>query len=192
MNNIIDAKEMISRVFSNIEACDIENANKITSIWKKVVRGIKNNRDEFYGDKIASHSDVVDYINGQLLIETDHPGWTQAIQLYSKYIIRGMNMNMGNTGVKVESLAFRMKGNNATLYNSYEDELRRAQNEQQKKDESAEKQMNEFLEKSGASGATNSDKLKSSENQTSDSLPADFLAKLASLENSVLTNSKNK
>ena len=192
MNNIIDAKEMISRVFSNIEACDIENANKITSIWKKVVRGIKNNRDEFYGDKIASHSDVVDYKNGQLLIETDHPGWTQAIQLYSKYIIRGMNMNMGNTGVKVESLAFRMKGNNATLYNSYEDELRRAQNEQQKKDEAAEKQMNEFLEKSGASGATNSDKLKSSEKQTSDSLPADFLAKLASLENSVLTNSKNK
>jgi len=192
MNGIIDANEMVSRVFSNIEAGDFENANKITSIWKKVVRGIKNNRDEYYGDKIASHSDVVDFKNGQLLIETDHPGWTQAIQLYSKFIIRGLNMAMAEKGVKVETLTFRLKGNNVTLFNTYEEDLRRAQNEMQKKNDEAERQMNSFLEKSGAYGASRTDKTESSENQALDSLPADFLAKLASLENSVLTNSKDK
>lgn len=190
MNNIINASEMISKVFSNIEASDLENANKISTIWKKVVRGIKNTRDEHYGDKIASHSDVVDFRNGQLLIETDHSGWIQAMQLYSKFIVRGMNMNMPD--FKVESLVFRLKGNNSTLYNSYEDELRREQEVMNTKNIAAEKQMNEFLKKSGAFSA-NSDQKKSTENQNSKKeLPADFLAKLESLENSVLTNSKNK
>ncbi len=192
MNNIIDANEMISRVFSNIEASDIDNANKITSIWKKVVRGIKNNRDEHYGDKIASHSDVVDFKNGQLLIETDHPGWTQAIQLYSKFIIRGMNMNTENLGVKVESLVFRLKGTTTTLFNTYDEELKKAQERMNKKSDEQEKEMNAFLQKSASMGPK-SDKSESNEAQNSQNeLPPEFLAKLASLESTVLTNSKNK
>lgn len=192
MNNIIDANEMISRVFSNIEASDLENANKITSIWKKVVRGIKNNRDEHYGDKIASHSDVVDFKNGQLLIETDHPGWIQAMQLYSKFIIRGMNMNTQNIGVKVEALVFRLRGTTTTLFNSYEDELKKAQERMNEQTDNAEKEMNAFLQKSGILGQK-TDKSEQNEAQNiQNELPPEFLAKLASLESSVLTNSKNK
>lgn len=190
MNNIIEARDMISRVFSNIEASSLENAANISSIWKKVVRGIKNSRDEFYGDKIASHSDIVDFKNGQLLVETDHSGWIQAMQLYSKFIIRGMNMNLSETSPKVESLVFRLKGNTTTLFDSYEKDLERAREKMNLQTEEAERQMNEYLEKSRASGAS-SDKSESSENQNSKKeLPADFLARLASLENSVLTNSK--
>ncbi|MCF0126522.1 MAG: DUF721 domain-containing protein [Clostridia bacterium] len=189
MNEIINAGEMINRVFSNIEASNFENANKITSIWKKVVRGIKNSRDEYYGDKIASHSDVVDFKNGQLLIETDHPGWIQAIQLYSKFIIRGMNMNM--TDLKVQSLVFRNKGNTNMLFNSYDEELKKAQKVMENKNNIAEKQMEDFLKNSRAYGA-NSNKLTSSENLNKNELPPEFLAKLASLESTVLTNSKNK
>ncbi len=180
---------MISRVFRNLDSETIENANKISVIWSKVVRGIKNTRDDFYGDKIASHSEVVDFKNGQLLVEADHPGWIQAIQLHSKFIIRGMNMNM--KGFQVDSIVFRLKGNQAVLFNSYEDELKKAQKDMEKRDLEAEKKTEEFLKKSCAFGA-NSNLQQSTVSQVKEELPADFLARLQSLESTVLTNSKDK
>lgn len=181
MNGMIDCNEMITKVFRNIEAGDVENARNISSVWNKVVRSIKNNRDELYGEKIASHSEVVDIKNGQLLIETDHPGWNQAIQMYSKYIIKGFKMNAPE--LKVDSLVFRLKGSGTILYTSYEEELEKASRKFDEKMTESEKQMNSFYEKSGASGAK--------QEQEKPDLPPDFLARLKSLEESVLTNSKN-
>lgn len=180
MTEMISAADMIGRVFRNIDPASVTGAGTISAIWDKVVRGIKNSRDEFYGDKLASHSEVVDFKNGQLLVQADHPGWIQALQLYSKFIIRGMNMNMPD--FKVDSMVFRLKGSNSTLFNTYEEELKKAQEEMNRKTEAAEKETQAFLEKSGASGT------KEAEND----LPDDFKAILAGLENTVLTNSKDK
>lgn len=182
MNEMINASEMITRVFRNIEAENIEGANKISSIWSKVVRGIKNSRDEFYGEKIDSHSDVIDFKNGQLLIEADHPGWIQAMQLYSKFIIRGMNMNM--PGFKVDTLVFRLKGNNSLLFNSYEEELKKAQEEMNRKNLENEKKTENFLKSTGVSVE--------SKEESTDDLPAEFLASLSSLQSTILTNSEEK
>ncbi|MCQ2596514.1 MAG: DUF721 domain-containing protein [Treponema sp.] len=192
MNGIVDASEMISRVFSNIEASDMDNANKLTSIWKKVVRGIKNNRDEMYGEKIASHSDLVDFKNGQLLIETDHSGWIQAMQMYSKFIIRGMNMSIGENGPKVEGLVFRLKGNTTTLFDTYESQMKKYQEKMEMQAAADEKAMDVYSAKSGACGANSDSTTGKKQENLKKELPADFLAKLASLESSVLTNSKNK
>lgn len=189
MNQLISAEDMITRVFRNLDSETIEKAGKISAIWSKVVRGIKNTRDEFYGDKIASHSEVVEFKNGQLLVEADHPGWIQAIQLHSKFIIRGMNMNMKD--FKVDSIVFRLKGNQTVLFNSYENELEKARKDMEKHDLEAEKKTEEFLKKSRAFGAE-SDLQKSTEAPVKEELPADFLARLQSLESTVLTNSKDK
>lgn len=182
MKDIINAADMISRAFSNIQVSDIENANTISAIWKKVVRGIKNNRDEMYGEKIANHSDVVDFKNGQLLIETDHPGWTQAIQLYSKFIITGMNRNIKE--LKVESLVFRLKGNTTKLFDVYESQLEQQKKKMEERMAQDEKKLEEFYKKSGISEV--------SDKNEPENLPDEFLQRLSSLENSVLTNSKNK
>ena len=180
-NEIIDFNEMITKVFSNIETGNLQNANKITSIWKEVTKGIKNTRDEYYGEKISAHSEVVDLKNGQLLIETDHPGWIQVIQLHSKFIIKGMNMKLGN--VKVSSLVFRLKGNDTGLYESYEESLERAKKGMEQKYASDEKVLNDYYKKASEKGDAKTE-------SKFDSLPPELMAKLSSLEQTVLTNSK--
>ncbi|MCF0243117.1 MAG: DUF721 domain-containing protein [Treponema sp.] len=188
---------MISKVFKNIEVENIEHADKISSIWKKVVSGIKNTRDEYYGEKIAAHTEIVEFKNGQLLIEADHPGWIQAMQLYSKFIIRGMQMNIKN--FRVENLCFRLKGSNANFAVDYEKALERANKKNEEKFIQDEKEVEDFYKKSGAFGAlknSNSHNLSNTNTQETENckekLPPDFLAKLASLESTLLTNSKNK
>lgn len=178
MNEVINCADMITRVFSNIDVNSLENATKLTSIWKTVVRGIKNTRDEFYGDKIAAHSDVIDLKNGQLLIETDHPGWIQVMQLHQKFIIRGLNMKLPD--LKISSLVFRLKGNDAVLFDSYEESLEKSKKRIEEKHSADEKQLDEFYKKNPPKNTEKTEK----------SLPPEFLAKLASLEQTVLTNSK--
>ena len=42
------------------------------------------------GDDIAAHSKILDLKNGQVIIEADHPGWLQIIQLKNQKILRIM------------------------------------------------------------------------------------------------------
>lgn len=106
--NVMSASEMISRVFSNITRNDIENGNKVISTWRKTVESINPN-----GPNIAAHSTVVDLKNGVLLIEADHPGWIQLLQMHKKYILTGLNRNIKE--LKIDTLAFRLKGSNFQL-----------------------------------------------------------------------------
>ena len=184
MNEILSCNEIISKVFSNIEANQVQQAVTLSSVWKEIVRGIKNTRDEFYGEKIAAHSEVVDLKNGQLLIETDHSGWIQVMQLHSKFIIRGINMKLPD--VKISSLVFRMKGSDAVLFESYEESLERAKKKQTEKEIHDEKILNDYYKKNSITeNIPSEEREKNKEN-----LPPEFLAQLASLKETVLTNSK--
>jgi len=112
-DQFISGSEIITRVFKNISASDIEKGSKIQQAWSATVSKISGN-----GEKLAAHSSVVDLKNGVLLVESDHPGWNQMLQMHKKFILIGMNRLSG--GVKIESLAFRLKGSDAALVDSEE------------------------------------------------------------------------
>lgn len=168
---------MITEIFTNISNEDLRNSNDLCNIWKKVCSGIKSNRDSHYGEKIAAHSNVVDLKNGILLVETDHSGWNQILQMYSKFILRGLHMNLPQ--LTIETLAFRTKGSEANLVLNYAEEYEKAADKMKRKIEQDEKESEDFCNR-------NLDK----KSEKKSEIPPEFQAKLDSLFNSLLTNSK--
>lgn len=108
MNDFVDSAQMIMKVFNNLSAQDMEEYGKAQKAWQETVSKISVN-----GEKLAAHSSVADLKNGILLIESDHPGWNQMLQMHKKFILTGMNRLCG--GMKIESLAFKVKGSVASL-----------------------------------------------------------------------------
>ncbi|MGI5058712.1 DciA family protein [Treponema pectinovorum] len=133
-NDIMNASEMITRIFKNISPSQIEQGNKIVNLWREIVESIKSNsiNGENIGKNMASHSKVVDLKNGILLVEADHPGWIQMLGNYKKYILRGFEMKIPE--LKINSLAFRLAGTNAELLkvNSKINEQKERLNEEKK------------------------------------------------------------
>ena len=159
-------------------------ANKLHTVWKDVVSKIHSYKDENedserripIGQRLAGNTRVVDLKNGVLLVETDHPGWIQYLNIYKNFILKGLKMALPD--LKISSLAFRVKGSNVSLSDSYDNIVRKSQHEMSEKLEKDEKILAEkFPEK------------KSSNNGQ---LPPELLAKFDSIKNDMLTNSKNK
>lgn len=109
----LSGAQMITRVFKNISASDVEQSDTVFKAWKNTVSKISGN-----GEKLAAHSWPIELKNGILLVESDHPGWNQTLQFHKKFILTGLNRLSG--GVKIESLAFRVKGSGASLADSDE------------------------------------------------------------------------
>ncbi len=152
-DEFISGSQMITKVFNNISNSDIERSDKIQSAWKTTLQKISGN-----GEKLAAHSFVVDLKNGVLLVESDHPGWNQMLQMNKKFILTGMNRLSG--GVKIDTLAFRVKGSEASLSNS--DELaKRAMERYAIKLEEEEKQLEEmgYAKKKAAADASGKESL---------------------------------
>lgn len=105
---VMTSADMITRVFTNIERTELENGNKVIGAWRRTIESIKPN-----GRNIAAHSKVIDLKKGMLLIEADHPGWIQLLQMHQKYILTGLNRLVPN--VNIHTLTFRLTGSNAQL-----------------------------------------------------------------------------
>lgn len=106
--DFVSGAQIVSAFFENIEKQKLENDSKILVAWKKTVQKISGN-----GAQLFDHSRIVDLKNGILLVETDHPAWSQMLQFHKKFILTGLNRICADA--KIESLAFRVRGNNATL-----------------------------------------------------------------------------
>ena len=126
-DQVISGSEMITNVFKNICASDIEKNNKILNAWRDTVSKISGN-----GEKLAAHSYPVDLKNGVLLVESDHPGWNQMLQMHKKFILTGLNRLSG--GVAIETLAFKVKGSGAALADKEELERKAVEKYAQKID----------------------------------------------------------
>ncbi len=61
----------------------------VKSLWKRVV-----------GDKIASRADVVDFVDGKLIVVCDDPMWKAELQLMKDAIAARMNEALGKRVVK--------------------------------------------------------------------------------------------
>ncbi len=170
-DEFISGAQMITKVFKNISSNDIEQNAKIHKAWEETVSKISGN-----GEKLAAHSSVVDLKNGILLVECDHPGWSQMLQLHKKFILTGLNRLSG--GVKIDSLAFRVKGSTASLANPDEIAKRAVEKYAQKIDEE-QKRLEEmgYVNKpaaAGGEGATGQEGGESAANQLPPELNAIF------------------
>lgn len=112
-DEIIKFDEVINNTFKNIKVENIKNARNIVTSWEKVLMRIKSNINENEGRNIASHTRVLDLKNGILLVEADHPGWIELVQLHKKFILKGLKMEVPE--LKIETLAFKLKGKKGEL-----------------------------------------------------------------------------
>ena len=183
-NGIISCSDVMMQVVNYAQSGE---ANKIHNVWKDVVSKIHSSRDESenserrmpIGQRLASNTRVVDLKNGILLVETDHPGWIQYLNIYKKFIITGLNRQLPE--LKIHSLAFRVSGNDCRLSEQYDDMVRRSQEKVNAKLDEQEKQIEEHYASLG-------------EQQKCEeySLPPELMAKFESIKSDMLTNNKNK
>ena len=146
-NQIMSFSEIVGKYRSE----EFERADKITTVWKKVVSNIRSKRYESedsetrmpIGERLANNTRVIDLKNGVLLVEADHSGWIQYLRNYQKFIIKRLQMNVPE--LQIQTLAFRMKGSNISLNDSYEDQLKKNQQEMAEKISLQEKKLKSFL-----------------------------------------------
>lgn len=112
-NDYRKANEILTNIFDNLSQNLLKDSANITNGWKYVLSSIKSRNNKNIGELLISHTKVVDLKNGILLVETDHPGYIQTLQMYNSYIIRGMNKKYPE--LEIKTLSFRLKGTNFEL-----------------------------------------------------------------------------
>lgn len=83
------ASEVINALVSGLEEGSLERANSFARDWKTVA-----------GDKIASHSRIIDVNRGNIIIEVDHPGWSQQILFKKNEIVRTLSGRFPELGIR--------------------------------------------------------------------------------------------
>lgn len=114
MEEVFSIGQLINKTFANISVEDVNNAGKRIDSWKKVLLKISSNRNPNEGQNLADHSKVIDFKNGTLLVEADHPGWIELLQLHKKFILNGLRMNKAYGDI--QNIVFRLKGKKADIY----------------------------------------------------------------------------
>lgn len=112
-NDYRKANEILTNIFDNLSQNLLKDSANITNGWKYVLSSIKSRNNKNIGELLISHTRIVDLKNGILLVETDHPGYIQTLQMYNSYIIRGMNKKYPE--LEIKTLSFRLKGTNFEL-----------------------------------------------------------------------------
>lgn len=121
-NEPMSAAEMITKLFSNIDKANIEKSNELNKAWKETILKINS-----YGEKLSAHTKIIDFKNGSLLVETDHPGWSQILQMNESFIIKGLNWKIPNLGIK--SMMIRLEGSDVNFTPvDYDAALKKGQN----------------------------------------------------------------
>lgn len=166
INNFSD---LIIKTFNQIETENLKKNNTLFNVWKKVVTSVKN-----VGQHLYEHSSIKDIKNEILLVEADHPGWIQLLQMNSNYILKGLNMYAKE--LKIKSIVFKLKGSNAMLHEfNYEQDLEKQQNKLNEKIKQEEETLNKFYKNK-------------KEEHTNNELPQELLDKFESIRKSMLTN----
>ena len=180
-DNFISSSDIMMEI---VDFSQQDKSKEIHSVWKNVVSKIHSYKNESensekripIGLRLAGNTRVVDLRNEILLVETDHPGWIQYLNMYKKFIIKGLKMALPE--LKISTLAFRVKGSHVSLSDTYDQMVAKARKELGEKMENDEKILNE--------------KFPNKNNENFGELPPELIAKFDSIKNDMLTNSKNK
>jgi hypothetical protein len=110
VDKIYSPADFLAAIFDEVNIGDLRDAQKLSRAWKSIVLGIKApnpETDPNRGEKMYSHSKLVDLKNGVLFIETDHPGWSQMFQLHRDYILTGLKKAAPE--LEISALALRLQ-----------------------------------------------------------------------------------
>lgn len=177
-SDVKNFSEVMLNTFANIEKSTLERNNKFYASWKSIITKLKRSGDEQFGQKLYDHSSIVDVKNGTLLVETDHPGWSQMMQFYTKWILNGLKMYVPE--MHITSIAFRVRGSDATLVSvDYKDQLKSENEKMNKKIQNEENILKKY--------ENSDDKKNTSDTELPDSLQSMF----KSMKESMLTKNKN-
>lgn len=105
--------EIISNIFENISTDKMNDNLNMISSWKSILMSINSRTNKNIGNLLVSHTKVIDLKNEVLLIETDHPGYIQTLQMYNSYILKGLKQKVPE--LEIKALSFRLKGTNFKL-----------------------------------------------------------------------------
>ncbi len=118
MNEIMGADSVINAIFDKITESKKNESLRLISVWEKIVKKING-----CGQNLYENTSLVDLKNNILLVEATHNGWIQTLQMNSRFILKGLNMYVPD--LEIRSLAFRLKGSDAKLYEvNYDEKLR--------------------------------------------------------------------
>ena len=167
MSDIKRTEDLIKSFYSNIDMSKYNEYSQIKNKFQEIICKIKekNSDGEYYnaGEIINDHCKIVDFKNGMIMIETDHPGWTQKLQFHKNFILTGLKQAFPELNIR--SLSFRLKGDNFKLCDIRNEE---------KKEESAEEKANKK-------------EISERFEQNKKNLPPELALKLEKLKNTILT-----
>lgn len=97
------ASDVVNKFFSGISVEKMNEANGFLRTWNEVV-----------GTNIAAHSQVIDVDRGAVIVEVDHPGWAQQIQLKKRTILD--RLKKGFPDLEIKNLVIRVECECKTPY----------------------------------------------------------------------------
>ena len=118
---ISSISNILAKYMDGVDSEMVENAVSIRNVWKDIIcsiRGPKKSGFEeniYLGEKLYSHTKIIDLVNKVLLVEVDHSGWIQTLQFYNSYILRGLKKKI--PALEITSIAFRLKGSDFGIKN---------------------------------------------------------------------------
>ena len=83
------AADILRGLLGNEQAAIAGRWSAFFSGWEKLV-----------GTDIASHSRVIDVKRGVVIVEVDHPGWLQVLQMKREQILTGMKKSYPALGIE--------------------------------------------------------------------------------------------
>ncbi|MGL1893720.1 MAG: DUF721 domain-containing protein [Spirochaetaceae bacterium] len=93
------AGDLVNIYFNEVQKKEGEQYNSFHNSWNEIT-----------GDKIGNNSEIKDIVDGNLIIQIDHPGWKQLILLKEKYILKKINKKFPELSVK--KIKFYFKNSN--------------------------------------------------------------------------------
>jgi hypothetical protein len=94
-SRIKSARELLGAFFDEEKLGRAGRYTEFFGSWKYLV-----------GDHLAAHSHVADVDRGKLVVEADHPGWIQLLQLRQKAILDGVASRFPE--LELRSIVFRL------------------------------------------------------------------------------------
>ncbi len=101
------AADIVTSLFSTLDGNRMREANEFFGNWRSLV-----------GEKLAAHSRVVDVDRGVVVVEVDHPGWSQQLSFIKKRVVSDLSRVFPALGIK--SMVVRVRPENGAPYHRQE------------------------------------------------------------------------
>lgn len=108
-SRIKDISLLLANFFSEDRLRRGEKASSLFGVWPSIV-----------GNRFSVHSHIDDVDKGILIVEADHPGWIQLLQLRQSNILETIKRRYPEFGLR--GIAFRLSGekSNSSTYTGQE------------------------------------------------------------------------